>query len=330
MSTLYGRKPAETFGSLLKVRKNTDNISGVTLPGVTSTLSAVEDGLGNATPLKVSSSRLAFNDLIWPTTQGAVGSILAVGENGQLEWKTIESTTVASSVPWSGVTNTPTTRAGYGITDVQPLDSDLTAIAGLNGTSGLLKKMADGIWSLDTNTYITSASLSSYAPLASPVLTGTPTAPTASAGTNNTQLATTAFVAASFAKTASPTLTGVPTAPTANLGTNTTQIATTAFVDRLRSLMPSSSSSTASISDRGALISISGGFTIPANIFAANDTFSIYNNSNATVTIAQGAGLTLRQVGTANTGNRSLAQRGLVTVVFISPVEAVISGGGLT
>ena len=36
--------------------------------------------------------------------------------------------------------------------------------------------------------------LSSYAPLASPALTGTPTAPTASTGTNNTQLATTEFV----------------------------------------------------------------------------------------------------------------------------------------
>lgn len=33
-----------------------------------------------------------------------------------------------------------------------------------------------------------------YAPLASPALTGTPTAPTAASGTNTTQLATTAFV----------------------------------------------------------------------------------------------------------------------------------------
>lgn len=39
-------------------------------------------------------------------------------------------------------------------------------------------------------------SLSSYAPLASPALTGTPTAPTAVAGTNTTQIATTAFVKA--------------------------------------------------------------------------------------------------------------------------------------
>jgi len=42
--------------------------------------------------------------------------------------------------------------------------------------------------------YITSAALGSYAPLASPPLTGTPTAPTQPPGTNNQTLATTAYV----------------------------------------------------------------------------------------------------------------------------------------
>ncbi|MDR9052047.1 hypothetical protein FEP39_03607 [Burkholderia multivorans] len=61
----------------------------------------------------------------------------------------------------------------------------------------------------------------------SPALAGTPTAPTASAGTNSTQLATTAFVATSYAPLASPALTGTPTAPTAAATTGTgTQIAT--------------------------------------------------------------------------------------------------------
>lgn len=41
-------------------------------------------------------------------------------------------------------------------TTYQPLDADLTAIAGLTGTSGLLKKTAANTWSLDTNTYLTS------------------------------------------------------------------------------------------------------------------------------------------------------------------------------
>ena len=73
----------------------------------------------------------------------------------------------------------------------------------------------------------------SRAPLASPTFTGTPAAPTATAGTNTTQIATTAFVSTAIsnkAPLASPTFTGTPAAPTATAGTNTTQIATTAFV----------------------------------------------------------------------------------------------------
>ena len=38
----------------------------------------------------------------------------------------------------------------------QPLDADLTAIAALSGTSGILKKTAANTWSLDTSTYLTS------------------------------------------------------------------------------------------------------------------------------------------------------------------------------
>jgi hypothetical protein len=67
------------------------------------------------------------------------------------------------------------------------------------------------------------------ADLSSPAFTGTPTAPTASAGTNSTQIATTAFVANNFAELDSPAFTGTPTAPTASAGTNSTRIATTAF-----------------------------------------------------------------------------------------------------
>ena len=77
------------------------------------------------------------------------------------------------------------------------------------------------------------ADVSAYAPLASPTLTGTPAAPTASANTSTTQLATTAFVmpeVGDYAPLASPTLTGTPAAPTAAADTNTTQIATTAYV----------------------------------------------------------------------------------------------------
>lgn len=76
------------------------------------------------------------------------------------------------------------------------------------------------------------------ADLANPTFTGVPAAPTASVGTNTTQVATTAFVIAERTATStltnksltSPTLTGTPVAPTAAVNTNTTQLATTAFV----------------------------------------------------------------------------------------------------
>jgi hypothetical protein len=52
------------------------------------------------------------------------------------------------------------------------------------------------------------ATIAGFAPLASPVLTGTPTAPTALAGTNSTQLATTAFVNTTSFSAALPLQTG--------------------------------------------------------------------------------------------------------------------------
>jgi hypothetical protein len=67
---------------------------------------------------------------------------------------TYRSVTVDTKGRVTGGTN-PTTLSGYGITDAQPLDADLTSIAGLAGTSGFLKKTAANTWSLDTNAYLT-------------------------------------------------------------------------------------------------------------------------------------------------------------------------------
>jgi hypothetical protein len=74
--------------------------------------------------------------------------------------------------------------------------------------------------------------LAGYAPLNSPALTGTPTAPTPTTGDSSGAIATTQFVAATLAAFVGSgvALTGTPTAPTAAAGTLTTQIATTAFV----------------------------------------------------------------------------------------------------
>ena len=90
---------------------------------------------------------------------------------------------------------------------------------------------------IDTEFNAIASAVASKLDANSPTLTGTPLAPTASTATNNTQIATTAYVVNRVAQDitgkaniASPTFSGVPAAPTPVLGTNTTQIATTAFV----------------------------------------------------------------------------------------------------
>lgn len=54
-----------------------------------------------------------------------------------------------ANIVWSDVGSKPTTLSGYGITDAQPVDGDLTAIAALTGT-GFAKRTATDTWSLDT------------------------------------------------------------------------------------------------------------------------------------------------------------------------------------
>ena len=84
-------------------------------------------------------------------------------------------------------------------------------------------------------------------------------------------------------------------------------------------------------SDAGKHISITtGGVTVPASVFSIGDTVTIYNNSGSNQTITQGASVTLRQVGTASTGNRTLAQYGLCTILCVASNTFVITGGGLT
>jgi hypothetical protein len=83
--------------------------------------------------------------------------------------------------------------------------------------------------------------------------------------------------------------------------------------------------------DVGKYINITtGGVTVPASVFSSGDVVSIYNNSSSNQTITQGGSVTMYLVGTATTGNRTLAQRGLVTVLCVASNTFVISGGGLT
>ena len=85
--------------------------------------------------------------------------------------------------------------------------------------------------------------------------------------------------------------------------------------------------------DNGKMISITtGGVSVLQNVFASpyGQIISIFNNSNASQTITQGAGVTLRLAGTAATGNRTLARYGVATITCVAANTFVISGAGLT
>lgn len=172
------------------------------------------------------------------------------------------SGTPTSPTPGPGTNNTQIANAAFVYAAINAL------INGAPGTMDTLKEIAAAINNDPKFSETINNALALKAPLASPAFTGTPTAPTASQGTNSTQIANTAFVKAAIttlingapgtldtlkeiaaainndpnfsttindalalkAPLASPALTGVPTAPTASQGTNNTQIATTAYV----------------------------------------------------------------------------------------------------
>ena len=84
------------------------------------------------------------------------------------------------------------------------------------------------------------------------------------------------------------------------------------------------------VGDAGKHVNITtGGVTVPSGVFSVGDAVSIFNDSTSDQTITQGSSVTLRQAGTANTGNRTLAQYGICTVLCVATNEFVITGAGL-
>jgi hypothetical protein len=80
-------------------------------------------------------------------------------------------------------------------------------------TQGLTPSPGDNSTNFATTAF-TATALASYAPLASPALTGTPTAPTPSAADSSTKIATTAFVAGAKAPNVQPVTSAATVTPT--------------------------------------------------------------------------------------------------------------------
>lgn len=82
--------------------------------------------------------------------------------------------------------------------------------------------------------------------------------------------------------------------------------------------------------DNGETISTTANVTVNGAVLSSGQVFTIFNNSAATITIVSGTGVTMYLGGTATTGNRTLAQRGLASILCVAANTFVISGVGLT
>jgi len=83
-------------------------------------------------------------------------------------------------------------------------------------------------------------------------------------------------------------------------------------------------------SDIGTLVQTNATVTVNQDIFTAGNATTIYNNSASNITITQGTNVTFYLAGTATTGSRTLAQRGVATVLCVASNVFVVSGSGLT
>lgn len=84
------------------------------------------------------------------------------------------------------------------------------------------------------------------------------------------------------------------------------------------------------LGDAGKHINITtGGVTVPSGVFSTGDTVSIFNDSTSSQVITQGSGVTLYKAGTSTTGNITLLQRGIATVLCVASNEFVICGIGV-
>ncbi|BEB20140.1 phage tail protein [Escherichia coli] len=108
-----------------------------------------------------------------------------------------------ASPTFTGTPKAPTPAAGNNTTQVATtafVQAALTAlINGAPATLDTLKEIAAAINNDPNFSTTINNALALKAPLSSPVLTGTPTAPTAAQSVNNTQIATTAFVKSAIA-----------------------------------------------------------------------------------------------------------------------------------
>jgi hypothetical protein len=74
----------------------------------------------------------------------------------------------------------------------------------------------------------------------------------------------------------------------------------------------------------------SAAVTVPNGVFVAGDMVTVVNLTATNINIVQGSGLDLNFTADGTTGTRTLAQKGVCTILFVSSGTSFISGSGLS
>lgn len=305
--------------------------TAITKDGQTTTTARIPFSLGISSTLTTDATSATTGSII---TAGGISTqkALWVGTTSRL----VGATQFDAAITYGGITlNNAVTGTGNMVLSASPtLTGTLTAasvtFSGLvTAAAGVSSTLTTDATSATTGSIITAGGISTQKAL----WVGT-TSRLVGAVTMNAAL-TYGGVTLSNAVTgtgnmvlsASPTLTGTLTGAVANFTTLSDSLGD------VRTIVQNTQSGAyvLVVGDSGKHISIStGGVTVPASVFSAGQAVTIYNNSGSSQTLTQGTSVTLRLAGTATTGNRTLAQYGVATVLCVGSNTFVISGGGLT
>ena len=226
------------------------------------------------------------------------------------------------------------------------VSNSATTAASANTTSAIVARDASGNFAAGTITAALTGTASSATALATArtiqgvSFDGTANITVATAGSGisvtGTAIANTGVLSVNgstgavtgIAPTASPTFTGTLSGSVGSFSSTLSDI-----VGNVRSIPQNAKTAAYQLlaTDNGQHISITtGGVTVPSAIFTAGQVVTIFNNSASSQTITQGTSVTLRQAGTASTGNRTLAQYGVATILCVASNTFVITGTGVT
>jgi hypothetical protein len=348
-------KSGGTSSQFLKADGSVDSSTYLTSYTETDTLNSVTNR-GNSTSNGISVGIITATTFNGPLTGNVTGNISAAGvstfTNGPVFIGTGTSTGTASQT--LQVTGGAYVSGNLGIGTTNPTEKlevvgtvKATSLVKSGGTSSQFLK-ADG--SVDSSTYLTSYSetdtLNTVTNRGNSTSNGisvgviTATSIVKSGGTSSQ------FLKADGSVDSSTYLTSYTETDTLNSVTNRGNstsngisvgiITATSVSDSSGNVraIPQNSQTSAyilAIGDVGKHISITtGGVTVNSGIFSAGDGISIYNNSGSNQTITQGGSVTMYLAGTATTGNRTLAQRGVCTVLCVASNTFAIFGAGLT